>query len=1013
MNWEFDEELFLLELFENTRNCSAREKDLKIQELSNLLNERASLLGLQTDETFRNFIGIRMKLLNIEYIASNGEYGLENYSSLDLKVYTLFSENYDQYKVNLENAKGKLEKLKVEQQSVEQCEDNTQKEQPHRDEADNGIEDETAFYIVYNIPLELIPNADIDPRVFSVRTYNCLRRGNINSIGQLLKSNIKYLSNIKNMGAKSINEVLSFLQSGVIVEKPAPDVNLTVPQSIKEKWQQILDNDFDFIEEYDNQKDLELLEKYRVAVSEVDNELAISCVLYPESVVPIINALHSFASKEITIDNRRKKLQKQIDKIPITRQHADFLTLFTICEKEYATSDEIKRAIPFSGLQVYQCIKLNDLDNDILYSKISAFLRWCNYDISDKIDEFFNANILNKQKVVTVLEGRAKGNTLESIGTKIGVTRERVRQIEAKAKRKFEKWQHYENTLPKIAVELGTDILNASDIEPFFGSNTLIALYLLREIHNSGFNYDRNLDVFSVGENDIFSVIQEHIDELPNVFSSEKLVQYVAKAAEDGIDTEIFKSAINDSYKLSGNTYHRYKLSRSEMCDLILKKYYPNGIHIYDEQEMEEFLGLLVKEFGAQDFSDSKRALVARVGDAGILCGRGVYKAKQEKYISKSLLNRIVEYIENTEQTVFMTNSIFHLFSEELISEGIDNKYYLQGVLHELLKDKYVFRRDYISKDESVTSYSTEIVKFIKDSQYPVPKEKVYEKFPGITEIVINLAVQDKNIVNYFGQYFHVSNFNLQSGDKIELSKILNECLETNSCVHIKDVFERVKSSCSGFLKRLYIEYPYHLFSVIECLFKGRYLFQRPYVAKLGTKINKAEDILADYIESETVIDVDDLLDLTRELHYPVNCILDFINSFNDNNLLISAKEFAKISYIGVSKSVCEEIEMLIKDEVRDVTRIRDLSSIYKLNKVNVPWTDWLIYSVVNKWSEKYEVGTTSNQFKLALPLIAPKGKLDKSKVNETNSKQSDFKIQIDDLDDLENLEIEFSSEDF
>lgn len=1012
MNWEFEEELFLLELFENTRNCSAKEKDIKIQELSNLLIERATLLGMHTDETFRNFIGIRMKLLNIEYIASNGEYGLENYSALDLKVYKLFSESYDKFNESLKNAKGKIESLRKEKNSIVLSEDKQPEEAVDKNH-DYLDEEETAFYTIYDIPIETISDAELSPNQFSVRTYNCLRRGNVNTIGQLLRTSFKHLSSIKNMGAKSIDEVVSFIKTGISFEENIEVNDEEVPQYIKDRWQQIIENDFSFISELDESNDLEIIEKYKEAVSVVDNELAMTCVLYPHSVIPVIKALNSFASKEIVIDSRRKKIQKQIAQIPQIRQNADFLRLFTVCEKEYSTSKELKQALPFEGVKVYQCTKLKSLDNDQLYAKILGFLRWCHYDINKAIDEYFNSNILNKGKIITVLEGRAKGLTLEAVGNQIGVTRERVRQIEAKAKRKFEKWQYYENTIPKIAIELETDILNPSDLEAFFGTNTLIALYLLREIHSSGFNYDRNLDVFSVSDNDIFSIIQEHIDDLPNVFSAEKLEQYISNAVEDGIEPELFISAINDSYKLSGNTYHRYKLSRSEMCNLVLKKYYPNGIHIYDEQEMDGFVSLLEKEFGEQDFSDSKRAVVARVGDVGILCGRGVYKPKQEKYISKDLLNKIVEYIENTNQAVFMTNSIFHLFSDELINEGVDNKYYLQGVLHELLKDKYVFRRDYISKDESVTSYSTEIIRYIKSSQYPVLKDKIYEKFPGITEIVINLAVQDKNIVNYFGQYFHVSNFNLQSGDRIDLSKIINKCLEVNDCVHIKDVFEIVKRNNQGFLKRLFIEYPYHLFSVLEYLLKGRYIFQRPYIAKLGTRINKAEDVLEEFVKAEDIIDVDDLLDLTKELHYPVNSILDLINSYNETCLLISAKEIAKISYIGVSKDKCEEIENLIKDEVNNVVRIRDLSSIYKLNNVNVAWTDWLIYSVINKWSEKYDVGTTSNQFKLALPLIAPKGKMEKNKIEWTNSKQTDFKIKIDDLDDLENLEIDFSSEDF
>ena len=65
-----------------------------------------------------------------------------------------------------------------------------------------------------------------------------------------------------------------------------------------------------------------------------------------------------------------------------------------------------------------------------------------------------------------------------------------------------------------------------------------------------------------------------------------------------------------------------------------------------------------------------------------------------------------------------MMNTLFYVFEEELKTENVDNKYNLQGILHETFGKKWCFRRDYISKDEKITSIYTEIVTYIKKTGY-------------------------------------------------------------------------------------------------------------------------------------------------------------------------------------------------------------------------------------------------------------------------------------------------------
>ena len=40
------------------------------------------------------------------------------------------------------------------------------------------------------------------------------------------------------------------------------------------------------------------------------------------------------------------------------------------------------------------------------------------------------------------------------------------------------------------------------------------------------------------------------------------------------------------------------------------------------------------------------------------------------------------------------------------------------------------------------------------------------------------------------------------------------------------------------------------------------------------------------------------------------------------------------------------------------------------LPKISIQWNDWLVYSVINKWSDKYKVMMSSSQFRYSVPII-------------------------------------------
>ena len=74
---------------------------------------------------------------------------------------------------------------------------------------------ETEYIAAYNLPIE-----DLN---FSVRSYNCLKREGINTVGQLAECSETDLMDIRNFGEKSINEVKIKLASMSLTLKDAPE----------------------------------------------------------------------------------------------------------------------------------------------------------------------------------------------------------------------------------------------------------------------------------------------------------------------------------------------------------------------------------------------------------------------------------------------------------------------------------------------------------------------------------------------------------------------------------------------------------------------------------------------------------------------------------------------------------------------------------------------------------------------------------------------------------------------
>lgn len=864
------------------------------------------------------------------------------------------------------------------------------------------MEEMRQFYEIYNISTEEYENINIDNAEFSVRVSNRLHRAGINTIGALLKCTHNRLAELNGFGAGCFKEIYDYLkkiQSATVhVEQNIKSVKKTVlPKSFFENADLIAVGDFSF--DF-NDENKELLEKYKYAQWLLGSELATDCIENPKYMEVLSRELCGFSEGIV-------RAQKVINNLPYGRSGKKVINYINACSSMSTGKTDLqdKNRYPNETLEEYIKANAKELLNE--HSPMSRFVKICTYDVNGLANSFFE-ELRKNERTFEIIKQRSTGQTLEQVGSEYAVTRERVRQIEKKASQRFVNWVKHNSIILKIvADEGGNCVLLPSVFDVHLSKYAEVFRYLLK-INEEDFSnvfYDKALDLFVVGNESLILKAQEYVEEMPEKFNDEQFNKLLEIGLiERELPKELVRRTVEENYKKTGDIYHCSRLTLGKIYADVLEKHYQKGIWVYNDAELEEFRKYVREDFGDIKLSDNNRALVGRIAAVGILCGRGIYGPKKKNYISDELSNRIHQYICESESPIFLTNTLYSMFEEELVSEGVYNKYHLQGILKELFGDEFVFRRDYVSKDGKLTSVYSEIVGFIEKSVYPVTKQQIVEAFPGVTEIVINISTSDPEIINLFGVYVHSNKIKLNVADKDYIRKSIEELLDKNDFIHCKNIYEYIQRDNPTILFNNGIYQAFGLYSIIEYLFREDMEFSRPYVGKKGIKITRTFEQLQEMvIESET-IELSDIMSVARENHFQINSILEFANSCNETHLLINDRELAELSYIGITEQDAKEIERIIVEEVSETRYIADLCCTHKFRRLNVPWTNWLIYSVLLKWSNELEVTVTSTTFRQAQPVVAIKGKLkgiDVSKLGNSEVAESYMPDDLENIDDL------------
>lgn len=605
------------------------------------------------------------------------------------------------------------------------------------------------------------------------------------------------------------------------------------------------------------------------------------------------------------------------------------------------------------------CEKINDIQKNLSLigtkeqqNLFKNFLEWLTSNCASKNANLIVTEINENSRVRQILARRARGETLESISQNFGVTRERIRQIESKVLQK----QHIRRSLQFLLYEVSAE-LNRETIITFDDFQKVIAdpdllWYLLRKKKVEGIKFDKNIECFCLNSNFNPKPIYDSLFSLPKfVDDSKRENLLIGIAKKNNAPQKYVELAFAQIYSHAGNFNYQGKMNRGSMYSFIVNHYFPNGIQIYDANEMARFKKYLREEFGNINCSENDRAFWGIIQRTCILYDRGVYIHPSKVIISEELVNRIETYFVESGRTSMAYHELFDRFADELLTQAnISNRYALQGVLRDRWGEKYEFFRDGISTKEGY-KVTQEIESYIR-SNSPVSKDMLRSTFSGITEAMLmqNIARIPSVILGDTATFIHSDQLNLTDND-YSIRNVIKTLTE-DSPVTASKLLEALYHSHSDFLFRNDISTPNLLFGVLQYMFSDEFSFSRPYISSLNIENISKREVILSLLDGQESIDIADLVTLCEENHVSYQSTTLLISSMDDAFLRVDENTLISITCVPITDEKLDQIKNLLTDAIgaKGYLIIKAIDNYIFYPDLVYPWTPYLLCSIIDKY---------------------------------------------------------------
>lgn len=664
------------------------------------------------------------------------------------------------------------------------------------------------------------------------------------------------------------------------------------------------------------------------------------------------------------IDNKVSKISNIYDQVEILDLDIDEYQRKLLLDKNIYTLKSLKRM----SIRSLICIFCKSIEK---FLKELTQYTYAIKDIVLKIEEEYD-EIVKPEKQIILTERysiKSKRKTLAEIGEELELSRERVRQIEAKSIRKIcDMQEHYKKTiyyLYKTLCNYNNEFIIIDELEKYIENEKVVMfLVLLMEYGNIGIRYNNDYKIiFDEEQNTLENLIQKQRDEMEKILSVDD-VKLLNK-----IQTRILEK----EYRLYQNRIWVNKTIRiSDIYLNELKNNFINGYNIGDEEDYNRLIEEIKNKYGDIDIS-SQRSIVGMI-DRGdfIQIDKGTYLAKEyAAKLSDTAAEELVDYVIQNGPIV-LYSTIYAKFKNELNELNINNKYYLKGLLDEVLPKEFNTNRDYINTNSESNITALDIRREIfKSFPGEFSLEDLQKKMPGLEEYsyLAYIRIEEKNGLIKLGlkNYIYIEKLNIYEDTIKQLKEYIEKIFEQldSKVITSMKIYASMKILNKELLSKLNIKPQYGefaLFSIIQYLFE-EYYYSRPFIAKEKMEIT-TYTLIKDYALSLDIVNNNKIRDYIQKMNMGgLYSYLNFIEELSDKYVQVSVDEIIKKEKLFISEEKLERIDFFLEQVLQRESIYTDNFDGYSmLPKLNRNWNQYLLVGIIRTYfKDKYVVENTTN----------------------------------------------------
>ncbi len=655
------------------------------------------------------------------------------------------------------------------------------------------------------------------------------------------------------------------------------------------------------------------------------------------------------------------------------------------------TIDDLVQYSPEKLLSIF-CIDLNELFNLIdsignNYEKVFYDTAYTFYSQLSEHALIVFKNRFNYYSDVPQL-------TLEQIGNKLGVTRERIRQIEAKTiNQLLQQMPTVKNILKCIYLKL------AQNNEEFIDVDRLYAY--LRELNRKNCK-ESNVDLMkdltnAISVKDATQILLFFMEmgttnikynrKLRVIYDSDKIdVQEIIDNVVERFGTVLSPKEISrmNSFELKvlNSEYREYRngifikrgISPREIYLGVIEKNFKNGYRVGSQEDYDRFKKKCIQEYGIIDDLPSMHSLQAMLERGNYaLIDKGKYLPIDLcPSIDDELLDDIINFIINNQPTVFY-RSIFEKYKLKLQKIGIDNHYFLKGCLDRCLPSELSTRRDYIMVGDVKVSPAELIVNYMRSFTKEFELRDLQDKFPGVRDYVFyNHLYNETNnglIWTSSKTFIYFNSLDISEETIKELREFVDKQFKVmgTDIISSRKIYAKLGLTEKDLFDKLHLTHgQFTLFSMMKYLYPDLY-YSRPLISTKVMEQKSSYALIKNHAQKFDKFDHNTILDYISKMNIGgLYSYLEFMDDMSDEYVQINVDTMVRKEKLGITPEQLKELSKLL-DLIFDKYNELD-TSVFKgyqmLPKMPIAWNKYLLIGIIRSYlDDKYEIENKNNMY--------------------------------------------------